>query len=182
MRDLLKLSPSANTILIDSSCASTSSMSERVMSLNGYAPENTLNAVSLSVPPDMVMAISWLATTERGLGLPSQNSSSLVSHLLAMTSASATSSGAVAIIFALILSPTLWPARPALWIMRDTCLGELYWITMSVDPTSMPSSRDDVHIRDLTSPFLKRSSISILFSLDRDPWWTSTDMDSSHRW
>ena len=66
--------------------------------------------------------------------------------------------------------------------MRDTCLGELYWITMSVDPTSMPSSRDDVQIRALISPLLKRSSMSMRFSFDRDPWWTSIEIDSSHRW
>ena len=182
LRDLRKESPSSNSILIDLSCSSTSSTSCRVMSPNGYAPENTLNAVSLSTPPDMVMAMSWLATTESGHGLPSQNSSSLESHRLAMTRASATSSGAVAMIFALMCSPILCPARPALWIMRDTCLGELYWMTMSVEPTSIPSSSDDVHISDLISPFLKRSSMSMRFSLDRDPWCTSIDIDSSHRW
>ena len=182
LRDLRKASPSSKSILMDFSCSRTSSMSCLVMSLNGYAPENTLNAVSLSTPPDMVMAMSWLATTDSGHGLPFQNSSSLESHLLAMTRASATSSGAVAMILALMCSPILWPARPALWIMRDTCLGELYWMTMSVDPTSIPSSRDDVHISAFISPLLKRSSMSMRFSLDRDPWCTSIDIDSSHRW
>ena len=182
LRDLLKESPSTKTILMDSSCASTSSMSVLFRFLKGWARENARKAWSLVTEPIMVMAISWFATTDRGHSLPEKCSSSLVPLLLATTRDSATSSGAVASILALMVSPILWPARPARWIMRETCLGELYCMTMSVDPTSMPSSRDEVHIRDFTSPALNFSSISILFSLEREPWWTSTDMDSSHRW
>ncbi len=167
---------------MDFSCSSTASISDLSRSLKTWDPLKIPNAVSRSMAPPMVMAISWLATTERGQGRPSLYSSSLASHLLAITIASATSSGAVAMTLALILSPILCPARPARWIIRDTCLGELYWMTMSVEPTSIPSSRDDVHMSALISPFLKRSSISILFSLEREPWCTSTEMSSSHRW
>ena len=53
--------------------------------------------------------------------------------------------------------------------MRATCLGELYCMTRSVLPMSIPSSNEDVHTRALVSPRLKLSSISILFSLDREP-------------
>ena len=162
-------SSSTKTILMDCSCARTSSISERGRSLNGHAWENTLNAVSWSILPDMVMAMSWFATTERGQGRPSLDSNSLDSHLRAMTMASAISSGAVARTLARIFSPTRCPALPALWIIRETCLAELYWMTMSVDPTSIPSSRDDVQMSAFSSPDLKRSSISILVSLDREP-------------
>ena len=51
---------------------------------------------------------------------------------------------------------------------------------MSVEPTSIPNSRDDVQISDLIPPCLKRSSISIRTSFERDPWWTSMGRSPSH--
>ncbi len=115
------------------------------------------------------MAMSWLATTVRGDPLPEYASISLASAFLATTRLSATSSGAVASILAWMSPPTLWPALPALWIILATCLGELYCMTRSVDPTSIPSSREDVQTRAFISPDLKASSISIRVSFDRDP-------------
>ncbi len=129
----------------------------------------------------MVIATSWLATTVSGHFLPSRTSILRSSDLLATTIASATSSGAVAIILAFMVSPTRCPARPARCTILDTCLGELNWMTRSVLPTSMPSSRDDVHTRALRSPFLKRSSMSILFSFEREPWCTSIEKSGSQR-
>ncbi len=63
-----------------------------------------------------------------------------------------------------------------------TCLGELNWMVKSAEPTSMPSSSEEVHIRAFSRCSLKSSSICTLMSLDREPWWTPTLKASSHRW
>ncbi len=89
--------------------------------------------------------------------------------LRATTMLSAISSGSVATIAPSVRSPTRWPALPILWMSRDTCLGELYWMAKSTEPTSMPSSRDEVHISPFSCSDLNRSSISTRMSLDREP-------------
>src|SRR5207245_1751872 len=69
-------------------------------------------------------------------------------------------------------SPTPWPDRPIRWTRRETSRGELYCRTKSAVPTSMPSSRDDVHTSARRPPLLNSSSIWTRTSFDRLPWCT----------
>jgi hypothetical protein len=68
------------------------------------------------------------------------------------------------------LSPTLWPLLPTLCRRRVTCLGELYWMTRSMLPMSIPSSRDDVQTMVLRSPDFSPLSAAMRLVFAREPW------------
>ena len=67
--------------------------------------------------------------------------------------------------------PILCPLLPTLCMSLETCLGELYWITQSRKPMSIPSSRLLVHITPESFPSLRFFSIASLVALERELWW-----------
>jgi hypothetical protein len=68
-------------------------------------------------------------------------------------------------------SPSEWPARPTRCRPRVTDFGDSIWITRSIAPMSMPSSSDEVAIRQGRSPDLSISSTTSRSSWESEPWW-----------
>src|SRR5438046_1041916 len=118
------------------------------------------------------MATSWFARTDRLSFRTTRSSISSESARRAIAHASATSSSCVAKMTPSETSPTPWPDLPIRWTSLDTSRGELYCNTKSALPTSMPSSKDDVHTRARSRLALNSSSICTRTSFDRLPWWT----------
>ena len=98
-----------------------------------------------------------------------------------MTMLSKASSLFIATMTPLLISSMLWPLRPTRWRSLVTCLGLLYWMTRSMAPMSMPSSRLLVQITVLRSPALSPFSVAILLVLARLPWWMLSGKSVSHR-
>ncbi len=170
----------SNSRPILTSWSRTPKKSSRERFRKGYDLRNMWYAISFSAAPLMVMATSWLASTVRGFSLTLSASSSPAMALRVTTMLSAISSGSVATMAPSVLSPTRWPALPIRWISLETWRGELYWMAKSTEPTSMPSSRDEVQISPFSCSALNCSSMSTRMSLDREPWCTPTLKFSSH--
>ena len=66
---------------------------------------------------------------------------------------------------------TWWPARPIRCMPRATLRGLSTWMTRSIAPMSMPSSRLLVATRAGSSPALSCSSMRTRCSRARLPWW-----------
>jgi len=149
--------------------------------LKGYDLFKILNKVSSWIRPvARLVEIIWLHNTDNGFFRTENTSSSLASVFLAITIDSARSSGVVAIITPFDVFPIRCPDRPIRWTILVTSRGELYWMIKSVLPTSIPSSREDVHISVFNSLDLNWSSASILACLDKDPWWTPKGYPGVH--
>ena len=71
----------------------------------------------------------------------------------------------------LLVSPTLWPARPIRCRPAVTDLGDSTCSTRSIAPMSMPSSRLEVATRQGSSPAFSRSSTRRRSSRASEPWW-----------
>ena len=57
------------------------------------------------------------------------------------------------------------------WMSLETCRGELYWMTQSRNPMSMPSSRLLVQMTPESFPSLRLLSVASLVALERELWW-----------
>ena len=72
------------------------------------------------------------------------------------------------------VAPRWWPERPTR--CRNTAMerGEPSWQTRSISPISIPSSREAVATRALSSPRFNRCSAFRRCSFARLPWWAVT--------
>ena len=68
-------------------------------------------------------------------------------------------------------APSSWPARPIRWRPRATDFGLSTWMTRSTAPMSIPSSSEEVAIRQGISPRFSSSSTSTRCSRASEPWW-----------
>ena len=68
----------------------------------------------------------------------------------------------------------LWLERPTRWRKVAMLRGEPTWHTSSTGPMSMPSSSEAVATRALRSPALRRRSVRMRRSVDKEPWWAAT--------
>ena len=121
----------------------------------------------------MANPTTWCARTSKDSSRLDMDSSSCVKAFRAITAASNISSSFTAKMTPLDTSPCLCPDLPARWISRETCRGDMYCMTKSTLPTSIPSSMELVQMMDFNSWALNFSSVSILMNLDSDEWWTS---------
>ncbi len=71
--------------------------------------------------------------------------------------------------------PREWLARPTRWSKVAMLRGVPIWQTNSTGPMSMPSSREAVATRALSSPARRRVSTRWRRSLDSEPWWADTE-------
>src|SRR2546430_2669824 len=155
------------------SWATTSSKSARLSSRNGQLLRNVSYASSSEANrSDTASATSGFARTERLSFGTTRSSISSARARRAIAHASATSSSWVARITPSETSPTPCPDRPIRCTSRETSRGELYCKTKSAVPTSIPSSREDVHTRARRPPDLNSSSICTRTSFERLPWCT----------
>ena len=69
-----------------------------------------------------------------------------------------------------LTAPTWWPARPTRCSPEATDGGDSIWMTRSIAPMSMPSSRLLVATTHGSRPDFRASSISARWSLLTDPW------------
>src|SRR5579863_1587074 len=110
----------------------------------------------------------------------SSGSSSPAEDFLQITAASRVSSESWVITRPFETWPTRWPLLPTLWIRRVTCLGELYWMTYSRKPMSIPSSRLLVQMTPRRRPSFSALSTASLVAFDRELWWTPMGNSGSH--
>ena len=89
---------------------------------------------------------------------------------LTSTADSERSSGSVAMILPLLVSLSRWPALPMRCIPLDNDFGLSTLHTRSIEPISMPNSKEDVATTASSSFAFNRSSMSWRMSLDMDPW------------
>ncbi len=71
------------------------------------------------------------------------------------------------------------PALPTRWSPRATEAGEDIWTTMSTEPMSIPSSREDVATSARISPRFSAYSTESRRSLERLPWWLCASSDGA---
>ena len=100
--------------------------------------------------------------------------------LLQITMLSMASSLFMATMTPLLVSSMLCPLLPTRWRSLVTCRGLLYWITRSILPMSMPSSKLLVQITVRKSPVLSPFSVAILLVLASEPWCMLSGNSVSH--